>query len=95
MAAVRKARDIEISLSKKGFIMSKSHHKFYILYVNGKKTSIKTKISHGKKEYDEQLLQSMTKQLKLSRKLLDDLLDCPLKLEDYVSILLEGGYVRL
>lgn len=93
--AVRKVRDITNALNKKGFELSQTHHNYFILYVDGKKTSIRTRISHGKKEYGENLLQAMSKQLKLSRVLFDDLLDCPLSYNDYVDILVESGYIKI
>jgi hypothetical protein len=36
----------------------------------------------------------MAKQLKLSRKQFDDLVDCPLNGEGYLEILREGGHIR-
>lgn len=45
-----KVKDIEYSLSRKGFQLQNSHHKLYIYYVNGKKAGIHTFISHGKKK---------------------------------------------
>jgi predicted RNA binding protein YcfA (HicA-like mRNA interferase family) len=93
--AVRKVRDITAALNKKGFELAKTHHNYFILYVDGKKTSIRTRISHGKKEYGENLLQAMSKQLKLPRGLFDELLDCPLSYDDYISILKENGDIRI
>jgi predicted RNA binding protein YcfA (HicA-like mRNA interferase family) len=86
----RKVKDMKAALSKKGFREAKSHHSFFILYIGEKKTTIRTKFSHGVSEYGEDLLQKIAKQLKLSRKLLDDLLDCPLSYEDYIQILKEN-----
>lgn len=82
-----KTRVIESALSKKGFEKKESHHKKYTLYVNGKRTSIYTFISHGNKEYGDNLLNKMKDQLHISRKELEELIMCPLKHEDYIRIL--------
>jgi len=82
-----KTRAIESALSKKGFRKKESHHKKYTLYVNGKRTSIYTFVSHGTKDYGDNLLNKMKNQLYISRKELNDLIDCPLKHEDLIRIL--------
>lgn len=84
---VRKLKDIELSLTKKGFVLKQSHHRNYVLHVNGKKTSIRTRISRGSKEYDDHLLGQMAKQVKLSKENLLQLIDCPLSEKEYKDIL--------
>ena len=85
--ATRKAREIKEGLTKKGFITVQGDHTFLFLSVEGRKSSIRTKISHGIKEYGDNLLSYVARELHISTKQLDDLLDCPLKYEDYLSIL--------
>jgi len=63
------------------------------LYVEGKKTAIYTKISHGRSDYDDNLLAEMAKQLRLRRREFDDLVQCPMKEEEYRRRLEEGGYL--
>jgi hypothetical protein len=91
----RKTRRIHKSLSTKGFNTSNNDHIWYILYVDGKKTSIRTKISHGKKEYDDSLLGKMAGQLRLSKNDLLELIDCPLSYEKYCDILFKKKIIRL
>ena len=86
----RKTREIARDLERKGFIKSKRDHTFFLLYVENKKTSIFTKISHGKKEYDSYLLGRMAKNLRISNSQFIDLLDCPLSREEYVNILVRN-----
>ena len=43
----RDAKEIGAGLQKKGFVPRENDHTFYHLIVNGKKTVISTKISHG------------------------------------------------
>ena len=61
--------------------------KKYTLYVNGKRTSMYTFVSHGTKEEGDNLLNKMKSQLDISREELNDLIDCPLKHEDLIRIL--------
>ena len=77
----RKTRLIISSLIKKGFSPKKSRSKHikYTLYVNGKKTSIFTWISHGKNEYNDQLFERHEEELHLeTTQELEDLIDCPM-----------------
>jgi hypothetical protein len=94
----RKTRLIMSSLAKKGFSPKKgrSKHIKYTLYVDGKKTGIFTWISHGKNEYNDQLLNAMKKELHLeTTQELEDLIDCPMSGERLVTLLVERGAIRL
>jgi hypothetical protein len=88
-----KVKDIECSLSKKGFQLQNSHHKLYIYYVNGMKTGIRTFISHGKSEYGDKLLNKMRNQLKLSHQQFDNLVHCPMSKEEINEIYSKNGYI--
>src|SRR5205823_4623038 len=55
------------------------------LWVDGKKTRIYTKVSHGEKEIPDNLLGAMARQLNLNKKQFLELVDCPLTREIYVS----------
>jgi hypothetical protein len=89
---VLKARRVLNGLEKKGFVQAEGDHTFLILYVNGKKTSIHTKISHGSNEINEYLINRMSIQLKLERKKFLDLVNCPLSIEQYIEELKFKGY---
>jgi len=84
-----KARKIDSGLRRKGFIKEQGKkHTFYILVVEGKKTLIRTKLSHGSKEYNNYLLSKICSQLKFDKKEeLIDFINCPKTLEEYVSML--------
>ncbi|MDD5615880.1 MAG: hypothetical protein PHH85_06725 [Candidatus Methanoperedens sp.] len=88
-----KTKDMGSALSKKGFKSNQSHHTFYVFYFNGKKTNIKTFISHRKKEYGDALISAMKKQLHLSREEFDDLISCPLKEEMLIKLYLKKGVI--
>lgn len=84
----RKFNDVEKGLLNKGFQKSNSHHVFYIYHdMSGLKTPIKTKASHGEREISDNLLALMAKQVKLKKSDFLNLVDCPLKREEYESIL--------
>lgn len=88
-----KTNKIDASLQKKGFDKTNRDHNYYILYVEGKKTKIHTKISHSATEIDDFLVKQMARQVRLDRKQFEDLIECPLSKEDYIEILKEKGEV--
>lgn len=87
----RKTKDIRSVLESKGFIPANRDHVYLFLHVAGRKTSIRTKLSHGVREYGSSLLMLMSKQLKLTNPELEDLLDCPMDYNKYVSLLRQKG----
>ncbi len=85
-----KTRKISSSLQSKGFESIESDHTYYWFFLEGIRTHIKTKISHGKNEYGDRLLSAMRKQLKLDSALeLKDLINCPMSQERYIELLKE------
>ena len=90
-----KTKDIRDALTGKGFRSAEKHHEMFWLFVNGRKTSIRTRLSHGSSEYDDGLLGLMARQLKLRRADLDKLIECPLTEAEYVKLLVANGHVRL
>lgn len=85
--ATRKAREIKEGLTKKGFIAVQRDHTYLFLCVEGRKSRVHTKISHGLSEYGDNLLSFVAKELHISKKQLADLLDCPLSYEEYLAML--------
>ncbi len=82
-----KSKDIKASLVKKGFRETRdSHHYLYVYYLDGKKTSIRTFVSHGSKDYSGALLGKMKNQLGLTKEQLHDLIKCPLSKEELYEI---------
>ena len=95
MGGPRKTRTIRASFLSKGFIADETHHEMFWLVVGGKKTSIRTRIGHGAKEYGDQLLTLMSRQIGLSKSELYRLVDCPMDGEKLRTLLVERGKVRL
>lgn len=89
----RKSKDISAALLKKGFREGKGDHHFYFFWIDNKRSSVRTKISHDNKEYGSSLLMLMAKQLHVSADELGALLDCPLTREKYIALLRERGIV--
>lgn len=83
------------SLLHKGFRAVAAHHEMYWLYAGDKKTSIRTRLSHGEKEYGQKLLAAMRKQLKLTKVDFDRFMDCPMTGEQYLELLITQGHVVL
>lgn len=92
---VFKGRDIDRALQAKGFRKKKRDHHRYYLYVDGRKTRVHTKLSHGTREYGPSLLSAMSRQLHVTRSELDELIRCPLGYDDYVALLVEREVLKL
>lgn len=90
----RPTRKIQASLLKKGFVEDDTHHCMFWLMVNGKRSRVRTRYSHGERECNDWVQGQMAKQLSLSRKEFEDLIDCPLKRETFLGLLRDRGVVR-
>ncbi len=89
---VYRPREIQKALLSKGFVTSQSHHTFLILMVDGKKSRVRTKLSHGSRtEYDDNLLSCVAKQLKIKKIELQNLIDCLMGYNEYVNLLQARG----
>ena len=95
MGGPRKTRTIRAAFLSKGFISDETHREMFWLVIDGKKTSIRTRISHGAKEYDDQLLTLVSRQIGLSKTELYRLVDCPMDGEKLKTLLVERRKVRL
>jgi len=88
-----KTKNIQKALIKKGFQERSSDHFKYLLYDSkGRRIPIGTIISHGSKEYSDNLLHKMARQLRLEKSDFLDLIECPLSKERYYEILRSKGY---
>lgn len=90
-------KKIRSSLLKKGFKEEMGPHVFYFLYVKGKKSSVRTMLSHGSgyKDYSADLLRKMKAQLCLdTNRQLTDFIKCPMTEDEYLEILRVKGRIR-
>ena len=85
----RKTKIIARKLEQEDFRRKNSHHKFYCLFHENKKTTVWTKLSHSIEEYGDSLLSLMAKELSLSNKELNEFLDCNINHDDLVQMLKE------
>ncbi|MDI9349347.1 MAG: hypothetical protein QM537_05035 [Candidatus Symbiobacter sp.] len=91
----RKQKKTETGLLNKGFVRSDNDHHYFRYYtIDGRKTDILTKTSHGGKDIQDDILSLMARQCKLSRKEFLDLIDCPLSREQYEKILTDKGFLN-
>jgi len=90
-----KKRKIASALTKKGFHSEeRSDHTFFILYVNGTKTPIYTKLGRGSKGLKKSLISAIRKQLKFrDMEGLQGFVDCPITEEEYVAMLRRNGEI--
>ncbi|WP_158798342.1 type II toxin-antitoxin system HicA family toxin [Pedobacter sp. L105] len=93
----RKPKDIEKALLKKGFISNEeSHHKYYILHYDGKKTDIYTYLSHSKRteDYGTNLMQKIKQQLRFNNtRSAERFLDCPMTQNEYIEMLKQSNSI--
>ena len=91
--AARRASDIESALARKGFVLNaQGDHRYLTLVVEGRRTTVRTRLSHGRKDYGDDLLSAVQSQLRLAQKReLLELIDCSLTGEDYVGLLRQQG----
>lgn len=81
------ARRLRRAFLRKGFQEEKTHHRIFWLVVEGKRTRIRTRLSHGTKEYGPQLLHEMGRAMMLNRQELDRFLECPMDHEEYLGLI--------
>lgn len=89
-----KVREVRSALTSKGFKLSEKDHHFYYLYQDGKKTQIRTKVSHGESEIGDPTCGLMARQMKLTGPQFREFVDCKLKSEEYVELLIKGAHLQ-
>ena len=90
----RKAKDIISVLEKKGFRLENKHHKYFVLYIDDIAQDVKTRISHGIKEYGTELMQLLKKQLKFTHyEDAESFFNCPMDYQEYVQLLKNQGNI--
>lgn len=84
------------NLPKKGFVEQDDRdHIFYHFHHDGKKTHIRTHVSHGSKykTLGNELVGQMAKQCKLTSKNFRGLAECNFSHEDYIKLLKAAGEI--
>ncbi len=88
-----KTQKIRRQLLKKGFKEDSTHHQMYWFYHGERRTSIRTRLSHGYAEYGDKLLAQVARQMRLNKRQLLRFIDCAITYEVYLRMLLEAGEV--
>lgn len=87
--------DVGKALSRKGFREATRNrdHDFYFLHVDGKKTSIFTKLSRGSdyRTLGDPLVKKIADQLKLTKVQLANFVECSLTETEYLALLRARG----
>lgn len=82
------ANTVSSALLRKGFRLKNNRHKHYIFYLpDGRKTRIKTYMSHNRQDIGSHLVSQMSKQLHLTKEEFKNLVDCILTMNDYLAVL--------
>lgn len=89
-----RVRLLHSALLRMGFVPENRKDVYYFHTLNGGRTGVRTKMSHGETEVGEHLLHKMARQLYLSRSELDEFVSGRMTNETYLRILREKG-VRL
>ncbi len=88
---LRKTKEMARVLAQKGFEEYHTHHKKFVLYVNGTPTKIHTYLSHGVKEYSKSLMSAIRQQMNLSSAEVDEFFDCTMSKDDYAMLMRQRG----
>lgn len=95
----REREDIVKALQTKGFEVQQGSrdHDFLFFSHAGKRQPVFTKVSRGRnyKTVGDPLLAKMSRQLHLTRKEFDRLVDCPMTLEEFTGHLVKAGVLRV
>lgn len=93
----RKARVVERGLLRKGFRLVNTHHRRFLYHTldGDEPRPVTTIMSHGAdRDVSDWLLGKMARQLSLTRRQFDDLIDCRLSQTDYEAMLRRDGIIR-
>lgn len=86
--------DIDAALCRKGFKRDERDHHYYIYWnLDGKKTTKRTKMSHGSshKTVGDPLLGVMARQIGLTKRQFLELVDCTLTQKGYEGVIYSGN----
>ncbi len=88
--------DIRAALLRKGFREKANDHWFFYLYVDGKKTAVFTRLSHGSKykTYSDDLVHKVAQQIGLLKDEFLKFVECTINHTQHVGILKAKGRLR-
>lgn len=82
------------NLTKKGFVQEEGDHLFlHYVRLDGKKTAIRTKVSHGsKRDLNTGLVSAMARQCHITTQQFKQFAECTLDQNQYEQLLTASGY---
>lgn len=92
---IRKVKDMRSALESKGFRKDDRSHHVYWLFIDGRKSSVRTFFSHGESEYGDSLLGKVRKQMHLAGAEFNQFMDCHMTGDAYVQHLKQANIVVL
>ena len=86
---------METGLKRKGFRQDDGDHHWYFYWTaEGKKTTVRTKTSHGStKDLGDGLLKEMARQVRVTKLQFLELVDCAMTREEFEGALMDGGHL--
>lgn len=83
-----RSEEVAKALLAKGFREEQGRHRKFTFYYQGKRTQIRTMLSHGSKTIGGDLLSAVKRQLHLDTlEQLRDFINCPMEYDDYITYL--------
>jgi molybdopterin-guanine dinucleotide biosynthesis protein A len=84
------------ALVSKGFDRSEGkHHTMFHLTASGKRTSIRTRLSHGQRKVDDWLQSQIARELHMSKRDLLRFINCEIGKQEYIGMMIEDGHISL
>ena len=71
------------------------HHTMFHLMAYRKRTSVRTRLSHGERRVDDWLQSQIARELRLSKRELWRFVKCEIGEQEYLGMMIEGGHVLL
>ena len=91
--ATLKAKDVEQSLLRKGFVKDNDRHRIFWFQHNGEREKIRTMTSHNNQDIDDYLQAEMARQMFLTKKEFVSFVSCTISGESYVKLMKERGRI--
>lgn len=87
--------EIEYALTHKGFSRENArHHVMYWFRLDGRKTSVRTRMSHGASEIGDNLISRMAREMRISRADFLRFVECEMSGTDYETKMISEGQVQ-
>jgi hypothetical protein len=87
-------REIEYALTHKGFSRENAkHHMMFWFYLDGRKTSVRTRLSYGASEIGDRLIGCMAREMRIPKADFLRFVECGMSGDDYTTKMISDGQV--